>query len=511
MRVRYVYFILALVLASPLAGCSIYPSMLTDGELASAADTNVANVTSDQEPVSRSVSLYEAMARALKYNLDHRVEEAEASVRMSELNLAHYSLMPNMVANSGYAGRDNDNASSSFNLVNNTPNFGSSTSQDREIRSSDIGFSWNILDFGLSYVRAHQDADKVLVQEEMRRKVIHRVVEDVRSAYWRAISAERLMSRLSALEGETKKALKDTRTLYAERQTSPITALTYERELIEIKQKIGEIQRDLNTAKAQLAALMNLKPGTQFKLVQETRKQGSLRLKASFDDMISTAVYNRPELREVEYRKRINLREADAALLEMLPGIQLYSGSNYDSNSFLLNSDWVNWGAKASWNLLKVFAYPARRDVVDLQGDMLNQRSLALTMAVMTQVHVSRIRFMHATKELSTAGEYRDVQHRLLDQMRAEASADRISNQTLIREEMNTLVAEAKYDIAYAQLQNAYANLFSSIGLDPYASEIDRSQSVPQVAASLKQLWFERGDLNAGWSRRMATTASVAK
>src|SRR3990170_3280019 len=217
MRVRYVYFILALVLASPLAGCSIYPSMLTDGELASAADTNVANVTSDQEPVSRSVSLYEAMARALKYNLDHRVEEAEASVRMSELNLAHYSLMPNMVANSGYAGRDNDNASSSFNLVNNTPNFGSSTSQDREIRSSDIGFSWNILDFGLSYVRAHQDADKVLVQEEMRRKVIHRVVEDVRSAYWRAISAERLMSRLSKLERDTKKAVAETRALYDDR------------------------------------------------------------------------------------------------------------------------------------------------------------------------------------------------------------------------------------------------------------------------------------------------------
>ena len=281
--------------------------------------------------------------------------------------------------------------------------------------------------------------------------------------------------------------------------------MTYERELVEIKQKIGEIQRDLNTAKAQLAALMNLQPGTEFRLAHESGKQGSLALKAGLDDMMSTAIYNRPELREVEYRKRINVREADAALLEMLPGLQAYAGSHFDSNSFLLHSDWINWGAKASWNLLKVFSYPARREVVALQDEMLHQRSLALTMAVMTQVHVSRIRFLHANKELKTASEYRDVQRRLLEQMRAEAAADRISKQTLIREEMNTLVAEAKYDVAYAQLQNAYANLFSSMGLDPYNWEVDRNQNVKSLANSLKDLWFERGDLNAGWAKRLAS------
>ncbi len=505
MQVKRTTTIMALCVTAVLGGCAIYPTPLTDAELSAAAETNQATVTADQEPVSGRISLYDAMARALKYNLDHRVEEAEAAVRRAELDLSHFSLLPNVVANSGYAGRDNYNASSSLNLVNNTQNFGASTSQEKEIKSADIGFSWNVLDFGLSYVRAHQSADKVLVQEETRRKVIHRVVEDVRSAYWRAISAERLMERLVSLEGETRSALAETRKLYAERQTSPITALTYERELVEIKQKIGEIQRDLNTAKAQLAALMNLRPGTNFKLAHESRKQGSLALKAGLEDMISTAIYNRPELREVEYRKRINIHEADAALLEMLPGLQAYAGANADSNSFLLHNEWVNWGAKASWNLMKVFSYPARREVVDQQEEMLRQRSLAVTMAVMTQVHVSRIRFMHAKKELNTAAEYRDVQRRLLEQMRAEAAADRISKQTLIREEMNTLVAEAKYDIAYAQLQNAYANLFSSMGLDPYSWEIDREQGVGAMSAALKQLWFERGDLNAGWSKRLAS------
>lgn len=495
---------LLILAAAPLGGCSIYPIALSDVEISASAEANLGQVTADQEAVVGPISLYEAMARALKYNLDHRVEEAEAAVRLAELDLSHFSLLPTAVANSGYAGRDKFNASSSLNLVNNTQNFGASTSQDREADVSDIGFSWNILDFGLSYVRARQDADKVLVQEELRRKVIQRVVEDVRTAFWRAVGAERLMSKLSTLEGETRTALAETRQLYKERDTSPITALSYERELIEIKQKIGELQRELNTAKAQLAALMNLRPGARFTLAYRSGGAPPLALKAGLDEMIATAVYNRPELREVEYRKRINIREADAALLEMLPGIQAYAGANWDTNSFLLYNDWVNWGAKASWNLMKVFSYGSRLDLVNSQDQMLSQRSLALTMAVMTQVHVSRIRFLHAQKELKTAAEYREVQRRLLEQMRSEASANRISKQTLIRESMNTLVAEAKYDIAYAMLQNAYANVFSSMGLDPYAWEVDRSLGVKDMEASLRQLWVERGDTKIGWSKRLA-------
>jgi outer membrane protein TolC len=503
-RPTIIWSIAALVL---LGGCRVFPEPLTDVQLTTTVVENKTNVTADQEPITAPISLYDAMARALKYNLDHRVEQAEAAVRTAELNLAHYNMLPSAVANSGYAGRSNDNASSSLNLVSGAQNFGASTSQEREIRTSDIGFSWHILDFGLSYIRARQDADKVLIQDELRRKVVQRVVEDVRTAYWRAVSADRLMSKLTDLESATRDALEKSRKMFDAKDTSPILALTYERELVEIKAKIGEIQRELNTAKAQLAALMNVAPGEKFQLSYTAMKEGSVTLDANLDEMVDTAIYNRPELREVEYRKRINAEEARAALLEMLPGVQLYAGANLDSNDFLLNQDWVNWGAKASWNLMKVFSYRDRQNMIALQDDMLHQRSLALTMAVMTQVHVARIRFFHETKELRTAAEYRDVQRRLLEQLRAEAAADRISNQTLIREEMNTLVAEAKYDMAYALLQNAFANLFSSMGLTPYDWELDPMETVAGLAGELEKLWVEQGDVSAGWKKKRLAAA----
>ncbi len=503
LRRSSLWAVLGTVAGLVLPGCAVSPAPLTETELSARAADHLGRVTAVQEPVVGAIDLYEAMARALKYNLDHRVEVMDAALRSHELNLAHYGLLPNVVVNSGYAARDNFAASSSYNVLTNTQNFGASTSQEKNISTADVAFSWNILDFGLSYVRARQSADKYLIAQETGRKVMHRVIEDVRTAYWRAISGERLLVKLRELEGRVKRAQASAKSIAAERSTSPITAVTYERELVEIRRTIQELERDLVVAKSQLAALMNLGPGTKFALVAPRRYAG-LTLDQPVKDMIWIAMTNRAELKDVWYKKRINEHELDAAFLELLPGIQTYASTNFDSNEFLYNSNWLSWGAKASWNLLKVVQYPARREVINSQDDLLDSRALALTMAVMTQVHVSRVRFFHVQKELRTATEFLGVQSRLVGLMRDEAKADRISEQTLIREEMNTLVAEVKRDIAHASVQNAFANVYASMGLDPYAADLPLDSDVQSLASALRKIWLERGDYGAGHVRRVA-------
>jgi hypothetical protein len=103
----------------------------------------------------------------------------------------------------------------------------------------------------------------------------------------------------------------------------------------------------------------------------------------------------------------------------------------------------------------------------------------------MTQVYVSRIRYAHAGKEYETAKRYRDVQRRLLTQIRAEAAVDSVSRQTLVREELNALVAEAKLDLAFAARQAALAYARSTMGLEPIHS-VNADMSVAELAASLR-------------------------
>ena len=64
------------------------------------------------------------------------------------------------------------------------------------------------------------------------------------------------------------------------------------------------------------------------------------------------------------------------------------------------------------------------------------------------------------------------VQRGIVKQIRASHSEGLASEQTLIREEMNTLASQVSSDIAYADLQNAYANIYASMGIDPYADDL---------------------------------------
>jgi outer membrane protein TolC len=217
-------------------------------------------------------------------------------------------------------------------------------------------------------------------------------------------------------------------------------------------------------------------------------------VKYSGEDMMMTALKNRSELREVSYRQRINSRELDAALLSALPSFRGILGVNVDSNDFLYNNNWVQWGARASWNVLNLFRYPAQKKAVKAQDDLLRQRELALTMAVMTQVHVSRARFGHLTTELETAAHQMQIQDKILYQIRSGYKAGAMSQQTLLREEMNTLVSEVKYDIAYADAQNAYANLFASMGIDHFAPDVTGRENVVTLQQSLASLWQNRED-----------------
>ncbi len=489
---------LIIVMSTGLAGCAISPKPLTELQISDAVDDVRVRVVSAQEPLNGPVSLYEAMARALKYNLDKEVEVMDILLREQQLRVAHHSMLPELVAEAGYADRTNYSGGSSVQILGprtlGQESLTASTSSERDVRTANLKFSWHILDFGLSFVRARQSADRVLIADEKRRKVVNNVVEGVRAAYWRAVSATRLRRGIGRLGRRVERALADTRALATHGVSSPLKALTYERELVEIQREIRRLDGDLSSSKAQLAALINVDPGKPLRVKVPSVMRQPRFVGMDAEEMVMTALSNRSELRDVMYQERINAREAEAAILEMLPGISLDAAPNWNSNKFLFNNNWVTWGAQTTWNLIKVFSYPQRRAVIEAREDWLDAQVLAVTMAIMTQVQVARARLIHARRRHSAAQHYKDVQSRILDQIQTAFDAGKVSEQTAIREEMNTLVATVKLDLAYAELQGAFAALYASMGLAPYADLDHRHSRVDELRDILRASWRELGD-----------------
>lgn len=485
-------------LALTLNGCAtLMPQPLSEDEARARMDADLAGLTANQEVISGPVSIYEAMARALKYNLDYRLELTETTLARREMDVSRWEMLPELVGDLSYNGRDEFSGARSRLLVPPfTQSLDFSTSQDRDIRFAGIALSWNILDFGLSYFRAQQAADRVLIAEEQKRAVLHRLLQDVRTAYWRAVSAERLRNQFQALGGSVDQALEQSRTVRERRLEAPIDALTYQRELLTIRRELQRLNRELSLAKVQLAALMNVRPDSDYQIVVPSRPLNSGVVSMSVSELEEMALLQRAELREVDYRKRSNAKETRIALVELLPGIDLTAGANHSSNSFLFEDDWLNWGAQISWNLLNVLKMPARMKQVEVQDLVLDAQRKALSMAILTQVHVSLAQISHAKDEHATAREYNDTQRAILDQVAAAAGVKRASEQALIRERMNGLLSEVRSDVAYADLENALASLFASVGMDPlperdttFLSQRFEETDVAALAGELQQFW----------------------
>lgn len=475
-----------------LSGCAVKNETLKMDNSARAMKKRIDQQIAAEEPVKGPISLYEAMARSLKYNLDQKIEAMDEALRVKQFEARSYEMLPAAVASTGFSTRSNEAGSRSRSLLTGQQSLEPSTSTERTSSNTDLGISWDLLDFGLARVRLQQLADERMISGERRRKVINRILEDVRTAYWRAVSADRTFKKLADLEVLAGKSLRQAEDLESRRLVPPLTVLAYQRDLLQVQGDVQKLQRELSLAKIQLAALMNLHPDTRYTLVLPDRTDVTPELPGSADEMVMVGLRFRPELHEAAYRQRILARELDASFLRALPSVKGLLGLNHDSNQFLYHNDWLSMSARVSWNLLEAFRYPAQKAALKAEAAVLDQRDLALTMAVMTQVHVARVRMVRLAQELGTMQRSQAVQERLLTLSRGGFKARSISQQSLVREEMNAVLADVRYDNAYADLQNAYANLYAAMGLDNFDVDLDADIPLAKLTAALEEHWTER-------------------
>src|SRR5690606_5500796 len=338
------------LLTLAISGCAVTSQPIERSVSEQRAQSDLQLMFAEQEPLTAPLTLHEAMARAVKYNLEARLRVMEEAMAQRQVDLVSLDMLPRMALSAGYAGRSNVSASSSRSVETGTQSLEPSTSQDRDRGVADLTMVWNVLDFGVGYVSAKQQSDQRLIVQERRRKVMHTIIQDVRSAYWRAVAADRLLTQIDSLMARVSQAREKSQRLSEQRIGDPIQALGYQRALIEATRQLEEPRRALSLAKTELATLINLPLGTQVELAPEDGYQVP-ELKVDLDTLEQEALASRPELREQDYQARISAAETRKAMLRLLPGLEFSAGGHYDSNSFLVNQSWADYGVKVTWNL----------------------------------------------------------------------------------------------------------------------------------------------------------------
>jgi outer membrane protein TolC len=465
--------VLALVGLQVMPGCASMRAQLTQNDVA-AFSSDIAQAAAYQaEPINGAIDVYDAIARAIKYNTDIRVKELEVTVAEADARLQNASLLPNLVADSSYYSRDGNR--SGYNALPNSPGL-----------SNGLSLSWDILDFGLSCVRAGQSADKALYHAEDLRRTALRIAEETRLAYWRAVALERLNRRLAAIDPEINAALKASDLEAKDPAMDPIAALSVSRDILTSQREINQLRAGLSGSLEQLKQLINVPPGQSVKLKDSRRTEFQTHRLLDTGEAVSIALENRAEVRQLMYQLRITDDEVNAQLLQVLPGVSLQTGLTNASLTTVSSANWIGWGAKAAWHLMNLLRLPVSMDAIDSQKELLRQQALAMAVSISMQVHIASAQYGLERQSLSDSERLLSVQKQLERHESAAAAVGQASGQSLAKERIATVLADARRGLAYAGLESAYGTYLTSLGVDVLDMSRIHDDSVNELADVLR-------------------------
>ena len=461
--------IFSLCLFLILLGCARTPVALDVDEINT-------SIVADREALSvneslKNIDLHTAIAIAIKNNRDLRISVMESALAQRQNELQRFDMLPDIALNAGYSeftelqpstslGVDNDMGDAQG--LDGTQSY--TISRDKRLETRNIEFTWNALDFGLSYIRAGQQADRFLIAKELERKAIQNITRDIIRSYWKAQASENLLNKLNPLLERVDTALADSQYIEELLISSPMDSLLYQKELLDVQRTLQTQQRALINSKNELATLMGLLPNQKFTLSD----QNSYLTKIDMDieTMENIALVSRPELMESRYQKRITSKDARAAIIGLIPGIKFNATYGYSDNHLLLNQDTTEYGASIGGNLFDIFSIGAVSKSSKASKELIAERHLAIAMTVLSQVHLSNMNYDLAIEEYDTAQRYLDVARRISNQVQNAQKVSRFGELEVIREEASLLVAELRRDLAFSEMQHSIGQIYASVGKD---------------------------------------------
>ena len=477
----------ALVVAFGLTGCMSLPAPFAPQDILEQSAKDRVTAQANVEPVQNAIPLEEAIARAMKYNLDRRTRMMEEALALKNFDVSQYDMLPKFMAQAGYAYRNKDLITYATDSVTGQPSLSNPyISSERKHHTEDLGLTWNLLDFGVSYFNAKQNGDRVLIAAERRRKAMHLLIQDVSSAFWRTASAQKLNTQVRAAIVGAEQALADSRRSEAEKLRSPLDALKYQRQLLENLKLLEGVEQELASARIELANLINVPLVVDLKVVEPAETLATKVMTLPVDRLESVAIMQNADLREQYYNARIAAEEGKKVIARMFPNLSLNYAWKYDNDSYLVNQNWREAGAAISFNLFNLLSAPSQIQMADAGVALADQRRVAAQMALLAQMHVARLQFAFAVQQFNRADAMWRVDDRInghtanREKAEAQGRLESVANNTA------AILSLLRRYQALSQVHAASGKLQATLGMEPEIGSV-RELSLPELTDAVRR------------------------
>lgn len=405
--------------------------------------------------IEKPIDMYMAMALALKYNYTRRLVNYEDS--LIRAGKSPVNRLPEIVSHAGYINQTNSSAI-----------------------SPDLKVAWNVLDMTMVYCQT-RDADyKSSVAFEESRKVIHNILQETRTLYWKTLTAQKLLpvadDMIEFMTLEVDEMNTQAKQLAAHNETPALEQLVKKRKYMESIKKLSALKRDLETAQTRLASLMGMHPSTDFKLVGSEYGNFELpKVKNSLSDLEWLALNNRPELREHDLGS--NPQQLKLVIKELKqPTEQEYKNDPQRYNRMLSKQ-----AREIGYSVYEDINNPNVQDLAVL-------RRQRMTSLILSQVYVAWAQYMSAVEDYQINMEIANTSENIAEDF---TIAKGTKDEKAQLEAARAIGDEVKAFKAYADLQDSLGNLYVSIGLDaiPYYMLNEKPSKIAVYLRDSMQKW----------------------
>jgi outer membrane protein TolC len=351
--------------------------------------------------------------------------------------------------------------------------------------------SWSLLDFGVSYFNARQNADRIVVAAERRRRTMHVLVQDIQAAYLRAAAAQKLKKDIENTIAEANVALKNSNKVENGGLKPPLDALKYQKALLDNIKILETIDLELSTAKVELNQLINLPAKASLQLEDpDTLIVPNAYLHEDTEEFEVRALVANADLKESIYNARIAVEETRKSMLRLFPGLTFNIGPQTTNNSYYINKNWVEGAANVSFNLWNILSAPATIRLADQNKELAAQKRMMVQMAIISQVHLSKIQLGNTSHIYKRAAEIDAVDGRIAKVTATKYKEGAASQAEKVAADASYIVSKLRKYQALSQLFAASGKMQATTGMEPHFDSLD-DISLSDMTIKVKESFSE--------------------
>lgn len=431
------------------------------------ADHDKCKLLNNVDLPEHPLTLEEIIDISLDRNLDVQLQRLEEAFQSETAYAQKLRQLPEVTPNADINNRNNNPAwfSRTVNLPGGPGPVGpfATQSTSRFARLYDFTCAWNVIDFGLSWVRTRQEKNRFLLTRQRNLRARQNLVLDVYRAYYRAIVAKQAIEQANILIQGLERRQETLRRQVATQIVSEMQGLVNENRLIDLQIKLYAFDNEYKSAMTELAGLMGVPPGCKFELADMQVSDVEVD-NVCMNELENMALRYRPELMAQDMQYVIDADEVKASMVELLPNARLFSSFWHDDDFLNYNSDWFKFGTTISWNLLHLPAKWKNKEALSIRQKVAWDTRLSMSMGVLTQVHLSHINVRESEIQFGLAKNLYGVKDRQLKVARVLERSGEMSTDDVMVFEVEALFARVNAVKAYSNLQISLEQLSNSIG-----------------------------------------------